>query len=45
MEMLRKTNSVNVQGPSTPVKHYKDNNKILPNFGATRIGKIKLKKV
>ena len=43
--MAHKPNSVNVQGPSTPVKHYKDNNKILPNFGATRIGKIKLKKV
>jgi len=32
------------QGPSTPVKHYKDSNKILPDFGAGRIGKIKYKK-
>jgi len=42
---MKKVNSVNVQGASTPVKYYKDNNKILPYFGATRIGKIRLKKV
>ena len=31
-------------GPSTPVKYYKDGDKILPYFGAGRIGKIRLKK-
>ena len=35
-------------GPSTPVKHYTDVNqpggRILPNFGAGRIGNIRLKK-
>ena len=35
-------------GPSTPVKHYTDVNqpggRILPNFGAGRIGKIRPKK-
>jgi len=31
-------------GPSTPVKYYKDGDKILPYFGGTRIGKIRLKK-
>tara|TARA_B100000508_G_C11335946_1_gene216729 strand:+ start:120 stop:290 length:171 start_codon:yes stop_codon:yes gene_type:complete len=30
-------------GASTPVKYYKDGNKILPNFGAGRIGKIRPK--
>ena len=30
-------------GASTPVKYYKDGNKILPNFGATYIGKIRPK--
>tara|TARA_B100001287_G_scaffold250848_1_gene231661 strand:+ start:278 stop:469 length:192 start_codon:yes stop_codon:yes gene_type:complete len=35
-------------GPSTPVKHYTDvnqpNGRILPNFGAGRIGKVRPKK-
>jgi len=35
-------------GPSSPVKHYTDVNqphgRILPNFGAGRIGKVRLKK-
>ena len=35
-------------GPSTPVKHYTDVNqpsgRILPNFGAGRIGKVRPKK-
>ena len=30
-------------GASTPVKYYKDGNKILPDFGAGRIGEIRPK--
>tara|TARA_Y100001936_G_C15912973_1_gene579632 strand:- start:395 stop:562 length:168 start_codon:yes stop_codon:yes gene_type:complete len=31
-------------GPSTPVKYYKDGNKVLFHSGAGRIGKIRPKK-
>jgi len=31
------------KGPSSPVKYYKDNNTILPYFGATRINNIRPK--
>tara|TARA_B100000963_G_scaffold181075_1_gene157400 strand:+ start:141 stop:308 length:168 start_codon:yes stop_codon:yes gene_type:complete len=37
-------NEMRKDGPSTPVKYYKDGNKVLPNFGAGRIGKITPKK-
>ena len=47
---VRKGNKLALNlGPSTPVKHYTDVNqsgggRILPNFGAGRIGNIRVKK-
>ena len=36
-------NEMPKDGPSSPVKYYKDNNTILPYFGATRINNIRPK--
>ena len=30
-------------GPSTPVKYYEDSNSILPDFGSTRVNKVRPK--